>query len=255
MSSLRLALRLVRSLAVTAGWLAALLLGYLVALPFPDRVQRRRRWRVRMLTSWARSMCRALGVEVEVVGRPPAQASFLVCNHLGYLDIPVLASVLPTVFVSKSEVARWPVIGWLATTAGTIYVQRERKRSLPEVNSSISAALERGDGVVVFPEGTSTGGHEVLPFRAPLLAPAADLGLAVHYASLSYATDPADPPASEAVCWWRDMEFAPHVLGLMRLRGVQARVVFGSEPVQGPNRKELAETLWQGVSVGITRQA
>lgn len=207
--------------------------------------------RRRVMRRWCAGVCRALAVRVEVRGTPPSEPGLLVCNHLGYLDIPVLGAHADTIFVSKSEVADWPVIGRLATLGGTIYVERAAKRRLPAVNEQIRSALARGDGVVVFPEGTSSGGDEVLPFRASLLAPAEELGLEVRAAGLSYVTAADDPPARESVCWWGDMDFGPHVLGLLALREIRATVTFVPRPVRAGNRKELAQTLRETVSDAI----
>lgn len=208
---------------------------------------RRDAWRRRLFRLWGRCLLGALRAELTVVGAPPAAPSMLVANHLSYLDIPVLAACLPPVFVSKAEVADWPLIGRMSRAMGTVFVQREEKRELPAVNRAIAAALARGDAIAVFPEGTSTNGSRVAPFRAPLLAEAAKSGLAVHYASLRYETLPGDPPASTAVCWWGDMTFTPHVLELLALRGIRAQVIFGAEPIQDRNRKLLAEKLWHAV--------
>jgi 1-acyl-sn-glycerol-3-phosphate acyltransferase len=196
---------------------------------------------------WARAVLRGLRVELAVSGSPPAAPGLVVANHLSYLDIPVLAACFPAVFVSKAEVRRWPLIGLMSQTMGTVFVRREQKRDLPQTNAAIAAALARGDSVVLFPEGTSTQGSRVAPFRAPLLADAARSGLPVHYASLRYATEAGDPPASRAVCWWGDMPFAPHALELFGLRRISAQVSFGDAPIQEGNRKLLAEKLWHAV--------
>lgn len=253
--AVRMILRGTRLAAVTLLWLARLLTLDLVAGLRADAPTRRRSNRQRAMRGWCESVCRALAVRVEVRGDPPREPCFLVCNHLGYLDIPVLGSQVGTVFVSKSEVADWPVIGRLATLAGTIYVERARKRKLPEVNAQIRAALERGDGVVVFPEGTSSGGESVLEFRPALLASAAEMGLSVRMAGLAYASGPGDPEASESVCWWRDMPFVPHVLGLLRLSEIRATLTFVGQPVSAADRKDLAQTLWRGVSEVIRTPA
>ena len=248
---LRLVWRGGRLLAVTTAWYLLLEAGWLLLTLDPGRAERRRRWRQFVKRRWCAAVCRALAVRVEVVGNPPSEPGLLVSNHLSYLDIPVLGSLVDTVFVSKAEVAGWPGMGHLATRGGTIYVERHRKRSLPEVNARIRAALAGGDGVVLFPEGTSTGGDTVLPFRPSLLAPAAELDLPVRSVGLVYATGPEDPPASECVCWWRDMPFGPHVLRLLRLSGIRARVAFAPGAEQGTDRKELAERLWRRVHGAI----
>lgn len=204
----------------------------------------RRRWRRVVFRAWGRVVCPILGVRLEVHGEPPPRPFFLVCNHLSYLDIPLLASRLGARFVSKADVADWPVVGRLARSMGTIFVERERKRRLLGVNDELERALAEGEGVVLFPEGTSTRGDEVRRFRPSLLEPAARGAHPVHCASLSYGTGPGDPPASLAVCWWGGMEFVPHVCALLRLSRIEARIDFAPETVRDPDRKLLAEKSW-----------
>jgi 1-acyl-sn-glycerol-3-phosphate acyltransferase len=247
MKSLRILFRGARLLAVTVLWYGLLELGWLAGRLRPGYAERRLRWRRFIKRNWCAAVCRAMAVEVDVAGEPPRQASLLVSNHLSYLDIPVLGSLYDTVFVSKAEVAGWPGIGLLATRAGTVYVDRSRKRGLPEVNEAIRSALARGDGVVLFPEGTSTGGDQVLPFRPSLLSPAADLGLAVHGVRLAYCSGSGDPPASECICWWGDMPLVGHVLKLLSLSRVHVRASFAPESASAEDRKELAERLWRNV--------
>lgn len=247
MKILRLAFRGARLLAVTVSWYALLELGWLASWALPRSTERRLHWRRFVMRRWCGAVCRAMAVEVEVAGVPPRQPILLVSNHLSYLDIPLLGSLYDTIFVSKAEVAGWPGIGHLATRAGTLYVDRARKRGLPEVNEEIRTALARGDGVTIFPEGTSTGGAEVLPFRPPLLSPAADLGLEVAGARIAYCSGPGDPPATECICWWRDMPFLGHALRLLTLSGIHARVAFAAEVASAGDRKVLAELLWCNV--------
>jgi 1-acyl-sn-glycerol-3-phosphate acyltransferase len=237
-------LRLARAMLATFSWYLLWAIGHLILLP---AARTRRRWRRWIMRHWCASICRAFAVRVRVVGEPPRGGAFLVCNHLSYLDIPVLGSCFPTTFVSKAEVASWPLIGMLARQFDTVFLVRERKRELPEAIEQIERALGEGDGVVVFPEGTSTRGDDVLPFRASLLAPAAQAELAVHCASLTYRVGPADPSASNSVCWWGDMAFAPHVRGLLALDEIEACVDFASEPISGSDRKALAEKLREAV--------
>lgn len=245
--TLRACWRGLRLAAVSLRWYSSLMLRDLAAGVRADAAQRRLRNRQRAMSGWCQGVCRALAVKVEVRGEPPRHPCLLVCNHLGYLDIPVIGSQVGTLFVSKSEVADWPIVGHLATRASTIYVERARKRGLPDVNAQIRAALERGDGVVIFPEGTSSGGASVLPFRPSLLAAAAELSLEVRMARLSYATGPRDPDASQSVCWWGEMTFVPHVLALLHLDEIRASLTFVAESVAAEDRKDLAQALWHGV--------
>lgn len=229
---------------VTGGLWSAWLLVHLLLFPVP---QVQRRWRRLIFRAWGRTLCRVLGVHIEVVGKPSDEPGVLVCNHLTYIDIPVLAGYLDTVFVAKSEIASWPAIGFLSRHMGTIFIDRGRNRSIPEVNRQIDAALAAGDGVVIFPEGTSTSGAAVAPFRASLLEPAAEAQRPVHVASLSYRTAEGMRPPSEVVCWWGDMEFGPHLIQFLGLKRVDGRLEFGTTAVVESDRKLLAEKLWRAV--------
>jgi 1-acyl-sn-glycerol-3-phosphate acyltransferase len=240
--------RLVARGAALAAWTAALfLLWALGALPallkrgLPT-------WRAWMLSSWSRGVCRLLGLRLGVDGPRPRGAFLLVANHLSYLDVVVLSALVPCAFVAKAEVARWPVLGFLARAMGTLFVPREDRRALGGLNARLAARLARGETLVLFPEGTSTAGVRVISFRPALLQPAAELGLAVRYAALRYATPAGERPPEEVVCWWGDMTFAPHLLELLRLPRVEALVRFGPEPISAQDRKTLAARLERAVS-------
>jgi 1-acyl-sn-glycerol-3-phosphate acyltransferase len=207
----------------------------------------RLRWRSWIFRTGSRRVLSVLGFDVRVTGPVPRPPFLLVTNHLSYMDILVLASRLGCVFVAKAEIRGWPVLGPICRAFGTIFINREERRDIPRVTAELEAALDRGLGVVIFPEGTSSSGKGVLPFRSPLLAPAARLGIPVHYAALGYQTSPGDPPAHLAVCWWGNTPFAPHVLGLLRLRRAEATIDFGCEPIVEPDRKLLASRLREGV--------
>lgn len=237
-----------RSLAValfSAGLWIALQLGTLVLLPSPSR---RRAWRARVVRAWGRIGCRTLGVDVNVQGTPPSEPGFLVCNHLSYLDILVLARSVDATFIAKSEVAAWPFLGFLARSVRTIFVDRTKKRDVLRVNRVIDELLRDGCGVILFPEGTSSRGVDVLPFKPSLLQPAARGDHPVRFASITYRIPDNQPSAAWTLCWWGGMEFASHFLGVLKLRGFQCTVHFGSEVVREGNRKVLAETLHRYVT-------
>jgi 1-acyl-sn-glycerol-3-phosphate acyltransferase len=196
---------------------------------------------------WARGSLRILKARVEVRGPLPEAPFFLVTNHLGYVDVMVLASVLDCVFVSRADVAGWPIVGPLVRVVGTVFIDREAKRDIPRVLARIEDNLAHGRGIVLFPEGTSSKGETVLPFRAPLLEVAARSGLQVSYAALTYRTKPRNPPAHLAVCWWGDMAFGSHLVRLFRLSGFDATVRFGERTLKRPDRKDLAQQSWEGV--------
>lgn len=198
--------------------------------------------------SWARMICRLLGLRIEVAGEPPRPPFVLVANHLSYLDILALLSELDGVFVAKSEIAGWPILGVLARSTGTIFVERARKSQLPQVLEQVVQALGRGNGVVFFPEGTSSRGAAVLPFKASLFEVALRTGLPVHTASLHYEVPRGSQPAWLSVAWWGDMTFTDHFLRLLTLPRIRARISFGSAPVHGDDRKVLASETYRAVT-------
>jgi 1-acyl-sn-glycerol-3-phosphate acyltransferase len=205
---------------------------------------------------WSRVTLRILGLEVAARGEPPAAPFFLVTNHLGYLDIAVIASVVPCTFVSKAEVARWPLFGTLASLSGTLYVDRGSLRDPARVNARIRSHFAAGGSLALFPEGTSTDGSAVAPFRSPLLEYPASDGMEVRCAAIRYFAPEGCPPASESMCWWGDMTLAPHLFKLFRMKGMRAEISFSPAKVRAGNRKDLAVSLRDEVrqSLGV-RQA
>lgn len=191
-------------------------------------------------SSWARSVVRILGIQLHVRGEPPRPPFFFASNHLSYIDIVVLLSRLDGTFLAKKEVAGWPVLGFLAQSVGTLFIDRTQKSDVVRVNALMAQRLARGQGVIVFPEGTSTDGSQVRPFRASVFEVPLQAGLPVHYGSLSYETPAESQPANLSVCWWGEMTFAGHLLSLLALPRIEAWLVFGDEPIEAKNRKSLA---------------
>ena len=170
-----------------------------------------------------------------------SSASLLVSNHLSYLDIVVLSSIRPCVFVAKRDVAGWPLFGWLANVAGTIFVDRERRLSSPKAVDAIADAIANGSLVVIFPEGTSSDGSTVLPFKSALLESAVQLCAPIAAASIEYALD--DGSVADEICYWRDMTLVPHLLNLFLKREIRAIYSFSPAKVREGNRKEIAREL------------
>lgn len=204
-------------------------------------------WRQFAFQSWAKMFVRLLNARIEVFGTPPKPPFFLVCNHLSYTDIPVLRCIVDGVFVAKSEIADWFLAGRIVRDMGTIFIDRRNKRDIPRAGREIIQKIDDGEGVVIFPEGTSTKGEEVLPFNSSFLEFAAQKKLPVYYASLTYKTPSNDSKASDYVCWWDDTTFINHLWRLFSLPGFTAIVNFGETPVSNPNRKELAHELRERV--------
>lgn len=210
--------------------------------------QRRRRLQNGVRQFWARNVAAIIKMKIRVHGEMPDAPFFLVSNHLSYIDIIALMSKLNCVFVAKSDVADWFAIGGLARMAGTVFIDRTRNRSILPALEKIGAALKNRTGVVVFPEGTSTKGETVLPFKPSLLAIAAQEDLNVHYASLNYKTPDDCTPASLSVCWWGDMTFQDHFWRMCQLKEFEVVVRFGANTIKDEDRKVLAKKVWTAVN-------
>ena len=204
------------------------------------------------LSRWSRRALRVLHVRLQTSGAPPT-AGVLVANHLSYVDILVLAATRPLVFVAKSEVRGWPIFGLLARLAGTLFVRRDLRGDVGRLNEELVAAVEAGAVVVIFPEGTSSDGHRVLPFHSSLLAPAAAQGWPITPAWIGY--EMAEGSVEDEVCYWRDMVFGPHLLNLMGKPQIDAHIRFGATMRAGPDRKRLARELHHAVAALGTTDA
>jgi 1-acyl-sn-glycerol-3-phosphate acyltransferase len=196
--------------------------------------------RAEWLKRSARRVSRVFGVEARVRGAIPTNG-LLVCNHLSYIDILVLAACAPSVFVAKREVKGWPVFGWFARIAGTIFVNREKRTAAGQMADEIERALHSGVLVVLFPEGTSSGGQTVLPFKSALLEPATRQAHTLSAGLIQYDLDDGDP--AEEVCYWKDMTLVPHLINLLGKRRVRASVGFTQLRRGSADRKELARQL------------
>ena len=202
---------------------------------------RQLRWRHRFLKGWSRGVARLFGMRITVIGQPPEAPFFLVSNHLSYMDIILLYTCLDCVFIAKQEMRRWPALGFLAHAMSTIWVNRDSRRDAVRVLHEIDRAVGSGDGVVLFPEGTTSAGEGMLPLKAALLDWAARREYPVHCAVVRYQTAPALPPAHLAVSWWGDMPFGAHAVALARLPGFDAEVTFLPSAVRAAERAALAE--------------
>jgi lyso-ornithine lipid O-acyltransferase len=200
--------------------------------------------RAQWLNRWCGFLLRRLSIEVQVRGEIP-ERGLLVSNHLSYLDILVFSALAPCAFVSKKEVRRWPVFGVFAAIAGTIFVDRSRPQLAQKTVEEMQDALRSGVRVVLFPEGTSTGGDQVLPFKPALFESAIETQQAITAAHIGYRLEKEN--VAEIACYWGDMTFAPHLLRLLGERSVTATVCFDRHSELFADRKIAAERLHQAV--------
>jgi len=221
-------------------------------------IARRRGWAAQHVIQrgFCAVMCGTIGIRVAPGGRLPGQAPRLViANHVSWTDVIALASLGPLAFLAKKEVASWPVLGLLARLQGTIFVDRADRRAIPAVNAAIAAALRDGRDVVIFAEGTSSDGSNILKFNASHFAMLRDLasgadGGAPLVATLApvalvYSAPGSDLPVKKGefdVGWYGDMTFLPHLWSLMRRGGAKCHIIY-AEPVDSglmQDRKALA---------------
>ncbi len=191
---------------------------------------------------WSQSLLNMLGVVLHVHGKIPrgrAQPAMLVANHVSWLDIYAINAAMPVRFVAKSEVRRWPVIGWLSANTGTLFIKRARRHDTARINHEIVAAMRNGDVVAVFPEGTTSDGSGVLRFHSSLLQPALLAQARVHPVALRFECDDGSLCVDAAYCG--DKSLWDTLLLILAQPMIHARVWF-LEPLSDPmDRRALGE--------------
>ena len=197
---------------------------------------------------WMRAACalvlRRLAISLLVEG-PMPKPGLIVSNHLSYLDILLHASAVPCLFVAKTEVRKWPAFGLLAQCGGTIFIERGSRTSAAEAAMHMEYALRSGITVVLFPEGTSTDGTTLLPFRTFLFEPAVEAESFVTSSALSYEADGAE---ERDLCYYGDIHFLPHLLETIGRKNVRGRIRFDSKPRIYHGRKQAANDTWERVA-------
>lgn len=202
----------------------------------------------------ARFMNWVLGLEVEVVGEKEAlgaPGSFLmVSNHMSYVDVLVLASQRPACFVTSQEIKETPGLGTICQAGGCLFVNRKNRRNLGGEVNELSGALRAGMCVTIFPEATSSNGHGVLRFRRPLFNAAIDAKVPVLPLTLNYISidgEPVGPSNRDMICWYGDMAFFPHIMGLFRAKSIKARITVGAPLSPALDAIQLSETSYNQV--------
>jgi 1-acyl-sn-glycerol-3-phosphate acyltransferase len=202
-----------------------------------------------------RRCCRILGLRVRTIGRPAtARPVLFVANHVSYLDITVLSSLLPASFIAKSEVARWPLFGWLAKLQRSVFVDR-RPRSTAQQRDSIADRLAANDALILFPEGTSGDGNRILPFKSALFS-AADASATVQPVSIAYTKldgMPIGRVLRPLFAWYGDMAMAPHLWTVLGLGTIEVVVEFhpSTTLAECGSRKMLARYCQERVAEGV----
>ncbi|HWD58751.1 MAG TPA: lysophospholipid acyltransferase family protein [Stellaceae bacterium] len=220
----------------------------------------RQPWVAQLPRLYHRRCCRILGLRVRQIGEAAAaQPVLFASNHVSYADITVLGSLIPGSFVAKSEVAGWPLFGWLAKLQRSVFVDRQ-VRSTAQQRDAIAERLAAGDALILFPEGTSGDGNFVLPFKSALFSVVFDTKepVTVQPVSLAYTRLdglPIGRSLRPLFAYYGDMILAPHIWRLIGLGTIEVTVEF-HPPValaDFPSRKALADYCHQRVSSGVSR--
>lgn len=237
MANLRATFRLIRFLVSTLFYYSVILLGR----PFSIFGLDKKAWTATLRQIWGKSVVRILNMKLTVKGTPPEPPFFLVSNHLSYVDVWVLFTTAKGTFITKSDVRTWPVIGFILYSCGMIFIDRDRKTDVTRVNEEISTHLTPGQGVILFPEGTTSSGKQLLPFKSALFQYPAQTNSSVFAASISYATPKEPTVAHKKICWWDDTPFLEHFWNLLKIKEFTATVTYSREHLKNTNRKVLAK--------------
>ncbi len=214
---------------------------YILFIPAGARHEPLRNFAMRSIS---KGNSKILNISYEMTGSPPRAPFFLVLNHLSYLDILPLFIFTRCTFVAKKEVENWPVLGFMVKTMGVIFIDRQNRKDVIRVNRVISDTLNKYQGLVIFPEGTTSGGKTILPFKPSLLDYPATVKLPVYAAAISYQTTEKDLPASESVCFYGAREsFGKHFYKMAQNRAIRCSIHFGEDAVVSSDRKELSMAL------------
>jgi len=186
-----------------------------------------------------RILCKLAGVRIRQNGQRAAETPLLIlANHASWLDICVITAVTPVVFVAKSEVAQWPVFGWLAKLQRTVFIDRERRQQTSTATAEIAGRLLGGNAVVLFAEGTSSDGTRILPFKSALVGSvhqalgtsAVHSRIAVQPLSLAYTRIdglPVGRALRERVAWYGDADLIPHFIGVLSSGAIDITLSWG----------------------------
>lgn len=218
----------------------------LLASAFP-RAEHSRQLRIKRW--WSRRFVEKLGVQIEVEGALPhiESASLLVSNHVSWLDIHLLDGILPARYVAKSEIRDWPIAGWIAARAGTLFINRAKRRDAGRMAEVVIDAFHQGHRVGLFAEGTTTEGDTLLRFHAALFEPALRTEVDVIPVAIRY--ERADGTLCREAAFVGDLSFAASIGLVLRQRTIIAKVRVG-EPVRAANmsRRELADRAHRDIA-------
>ncbi len=231
-------LRRIRRAVALVFMLALCIVRYWLArLRGPMTLERRALW----LQACVRSILSSLGIKYEVEGQPPT-CGLVVSNHLSYLDILIISAAMPCFFVAKMEIGGWLFFGKAARSGGTIFLNRSSMTSAASVAEQISERLSLAIPVPVllFPEGTSTDGAQLLRFHSRLIEPAVAAGAPITAAGIRYVIEGG--VEERELCWYGDDEFVTHLWKVLGVAGFSAQLRFGGPKIYSDRRVAAEQT-------------
>ncbi len=234
--------------SLVAGMFVAGLLSAVILIPGGQLLLGRgsKRWRDTLVVTWSRIVCQILKLRITISGHQDPEAGLIVSNHVSWLDIIAIGSKIPCQFVSKEDVAHWPIVGIIAKGIGTLFIRRGDAQQSSSVTETMAWLLKRGYRLAIFPEGTTSRGEGVLRFHSKLFWPAELAGIKVQALSLSYRHR-----AKTEAPFVDDDEFLPHLLRILRLPYIDLHLTY-CDSIQGglsyreiskKTREQILETL------------
>lgn len=194
--------------------------GLMLAIAYPRFPAALRR---RILQRWSAALLAIFNVRVELTPDAALRSGLIVTNHISWLDVFVLNAVVPMRFVAKSEVRRWPLIGWLCARAQTLFLERGKARAAARMNVQLVELLQRGECLAIFPEGTTTDGAQVGHFHPSLLQPAIDAAARVHPVAIRYLDGTG--LRSSAAAYIDELSFGASLWNILSMPELHVRLI------------------------------
>lgn len=247
-----LLLRIVPVLCIVVSGTSLLLLVNVL----PVSLEKRLFYKTRIISFYCKLILKLLGINLTVVGHEKIdrkENGLILSNHLSYVDIFLIASFIPAVFITSFDIKKFFLPGFVAQLGGSLFVERKSIAQLKKEIQNVADTLEKGFHVVLFPETTSTGGEHVLPFKSALIESVLHVRKPIIPLCLKYRRindEPIGFKNRDAVFWYGNMDFLPHLVRLLSLRSIQVELVFMEkiEIKDHSTRKEISGQAYHRIS-------
>lgn len=205
-----------------------------------------------------RGICKIFGIDVKVHGKLINQPSLLISNHISWLDIPVLSTLGPMSFVAKKEIGTWPIISQLASLQKTVFVERGNRAKASETVREMMLRLEQGNSILLFPEGTTTDGNRVLPFKTTLFSSAKETNAIIQPISLAYTHlhgIALDRYQRKLIGYYGDISLKNNAWYCLSAGPITAQIIVGDpiDPANFETYKDLARYTETKVREGLIK--